>query len=64
MNTSAHKFGFVGHMAIVKDQKSALEIAWRPSYDNLTTNKIKFGNTGGKWDTQMVVSRFPGRFPK
>ena len=33
MSTSAHKFGSLTHMAITKDQKAPLEIAWGPNYE-------------------------------
>jgi len=28
-----HKIGFLSHIAVIKEQKSA-EMAWRPSYEN------------------------------
>ena len=34
-----HKIGFLTHMAVIKNKKSTLEMAWRPSYE--TKSSIK-----------------------
>ena len=40
INTSNHKIGFLTHMAVIKDQQSALEIAWRPRYETINNKNL------------------------
>ena len=37
-----HKIGLLIHVAIIKDQKSALEVAWRLSSEKITNQNLYF----------------------
>ena len=40
MITYMHRIGFIPHMAVLKDEQSDLEMAIRPSYENVINKKI------------------------
>ena len=40
MITYMQRFGFIPHMAVLKDEQSDLEMAIRPSYENVINKKI------------------------
>ena len=59
MSTCIHNLGFLNHMVKIKDQKSDLEMARGPRYENCI-NKVAQRKT---WDPKTVVSRATA-FPK
>ena len=42
-----HKIGFLIHMAVIQDQKPTLELAWRPSSENVINKNLIFPLTWG-----------------
>ena len=40
ISAGTHKFKFIINVAIIKDQKSALEMAWRPNYKKVINRKV------------------------
>ena len=43
MNTGTHKLGFLTHLAVITDQKTALEMAWGPSSGIFINKKMHCG---------------------
>ena len=53
------RFGFLVTNSIIKDQKSAVEMAIRPSQENFINKDLHVAT----WDTKIVITRVPGHPP-
>ena len=49
-----HTFWFLNHLAVMKDKKTALEMAWWPRYENLINNKMHCWWHGGENGIQKL----------
>ena len=64
MRTGIHKIEFLIHMAVIKTNKSILEIARRPSSEQVTNKDIPIANIGAHMEPKKGHIAGYGPFPE